>query len=214
MDKKNIINLINILKKYIDENDLKFILDGINNFINYDKILIEYSIKYIYDNKDQKKEERILFGLNYKQDDYYKYFSFLNIMPHDIQNFKDNVYLSYDKSNNKKKIYFERIGTGILCYEYINNIIYNIKNYFVLKNLSFSIYNYIPDSLKKILKDNYSDIFYIKNKDLHIFHFKLIKNIKYNEDFNCIIIGIAFDINYNIKYHTYYLRLNSLFNYI
>jgi len=39
MDKKDIINLINILKKYIDENDLKFVIDGINNFINYDKIL-------------------------------------------------------------------------------------------------------------------------------------------------------------------------------
>jgi len=97
MDKKNIINLINILKKYIDENDLKFIIDGINNFINYDNILIEYSIKYIYDNNHQKKEERILFGLNYNKDDYYKYFNFLNIMPFNIQNFNDNVYFNYDK---------------------------------------------------------------------------------------------------------------------
>jgi hypothetical protein len=214
MDKKNIINLINILKKYIDENDLKFIMDGINNFINYDRILIEYSIKYIYDNKEQKTEERILFGLKYNHDDYNKYFSFLNVNPVDIQNFNDNVYFSYDKSNKKKKIYFEKNNIGGFCIEYKNNIIETIKNYYAINNLPSHIYNYIPTSLTNIIKDNYVSILTFFNKDLHIYQFILKNVINYNDDFDCSVIGIAFDNIYNIKYHTYYLRSkNSLFSY-
>ena len=35
MNKKNLVNIINILKKYINADELKFIIDGLNNFINY-----------------------------------------------------------------------------------------------------------------------------------------------------------------------------------
>ena len=59
MDKKKIENCINILKKYVDNDEIQFILDGISTFNNYNNFLIEYSIKYIYKDKQHKTEKRI-----------------------------------------------------------------------------------------------------------------------------------------------------------
>ena len=56
---------------------------------------------------------------------------------------------------------------------------------------------------------NYISILNFINKDLYIYQFILTNVIKYNDDFDCYVIGIAFDNNYNIKYHTYYLRLKN-----
>ena len=214
MNIKNIINTIKILNKYINDDELKFIIDGITQFITYDNIFFEYSIKHIYDKKEQKTEKRILFGLNYKPNDHKKYFDFMNIEQFDIKNYKDAIYFGYDKSNNLKKIYFEKIGVGLVCHEYINNKLNNIKNYHTIKNISDNILNFIPESLKILLKDNYSDIFYFINKNLHIYQFKIKNSINYNDDFYCSVISLAFDNDNNIKYHTYYLRLKDVSMYI
>ena len=47
------------------------------------------------------------------------------------------------------------------------------------------------------------------NKNLHIYQFKLKNILSYNDDFYCSVISIAFDNDYNIKYHTYYLRFKD-----
>ena len=108
MDLKKLLLFLIILKKYINDDELNFLLDGIVTFNNYDKILIEYSIKYNYVNNKHNKEDRILFSLKYNDDDYNKYFDFLNVKPVDIQDYNDSVYFSIDKSKNIKKIYFEK----------------------------------------------------------------------------------------------------------
>ena len=210
MNIKKIKNIIEILKKYIDDDELKFIIDGITQFITYDNIFIEYSIKYIYDKNEHKIENRILFGLIYKQEDHKKYFDFMNIDIFDIKDYNDVVYFGYDKSNNVKKIYFEKIYVGLVCYEYTNNKLNNIKNYHIIKNISHNILNFVPESLRNLLKYNYSDIFYFINKNLQIYQFKLKDILNYNDDFYCSIISLAFDNDNNIKYHTYYLRFKDL----
>jgi len=202
--KKNL--LIKYYNKYISEKELNFLLDGINTFNNYDNFLVEYSIKYNYVNNKHVKEDRILFGLKYREEDYNKYFNFLNVKPVDIKDYKNNVYFSIDKSKNISKIYFEKNSIGGFCNEYKNNLLDNVKEYRFIDDISFDLYNYIPISLKNILKDNYKGLLSFINKDLHIYQFILKKLIKYNDDFNCHVISICFDNNHNIKYHTYYLR--------
>jgi hypothetical protein len=209
MDIKKIINIIEILKKYINNDELKFIIDGITQFITYDNMIIEYSIKHIYDKNEHKIENRIGFGIKYNQEDHKKYFDFMNIDQIDIKDYKDCVYFGYDKSNNVKRIYFEKIYVGLVCYEYINNKLNNIKNYHIIKNISNNILNFVPESLRILLEDKYSEIFYFTNKNLHIYQFKLNYILNYNDDFNCAVISLAFDNDNNIKYHTYYLRFKD-----
>jgi len=202
--------LISILQKYLNKDDLNFIINGLLTFNNYKNFLIEYSIKHIFDKKEVKIENRILFGLDYRKEDHNKYFNFMNIEPFDIKDYKDAVYFGIDKSNNMKKIYFEKAFVGLICNEYVNDKFHNNKIYQRTKIISDNILNHIPESLKNLLKDNYNNIFYFIKKDLHIYQFKLKKILNYNEDFICSVISLAFDNNYNIKYHTYYLRLNDL----
>jgi hypothetical protein len=209
MDKKKIKNCINILKKYINDDELKFIVDGFNTFNTYENFLIEYSIKYIYKDNQHKTEKRILFGLNYKESDRDKYFKFMNIEPFDIKDLKNAIYFGYDKTNNLKKLYFEKLGVGGLCYEYKNNTFDNLKKYYLLKNISDEIFNYIPESLTKIIRNNYINILYFKNKNMHVYQFQINYKLDYNEDFYCSVICIAFDNDYNIKYHTFYLRFKD-----
>jgi hypothetical protein len=206
MDLKKLLLFLIILKKYINEDELNFLLDGIKTFNNYDKILIEYSIKYNYVNNKHIKEDRILFSLKYNDVDYNKYFDFLNVKPVDIQDYKDSVYFSIDKSKNIKKIYFEKKKFGGFCNEYKDNLLDNVKNYKYIDNISSDMYNYIPPCLKKIIIDNTLTILNFKNKYLDVYQFILKDPIKYNEDFDCYVISICFDNDYNIKYHTYYLR--------
>ena len=213
MDIKKLLEFLIILKKYINDVELNFLLDGIKTFNNYDKILIEYSIKYNYIDNKHVKEDRILFGLKYNEDDHDKYFNFFNIKPFDIQDNKNSVYFSIDKSKNIKKIYFQKKNVGGFCNEYKDNLLDNVKNYKYIDNISSDIYNYIPTTLKDIIKNNLS-ILNFKNKDLDIYQFILKEPIKYNDDFNCYVISICFDNKYNIKYHTYYLRnINFAYTY-
>jgi len=206
MDLEKLLLFLIILKKYINDDELNFLLDGIKTFYNYDKILIEYSIKYNYVNNKHIKEDRILFGLKYNNDDQDKYFNFLNIKPIDVKENIDSVYFSIDKSKNIKKIYFFEEKIGGICNEYKDDLLDNVKNYKYIDNISSDIYNYIPLCLKKIIIENTLIILYFKNKDLDIYQFILKDPIKYNEDFDCYVISICFDNDYNIKYHTYYLR--------
>ena len=201
--------LIYILNKYLNKNDLNFIIKGLLTFNNYNNFLIEYSIKHIFNKNKVNLEKRILFGLEYINKDHNKYFDFMNIEPFDIKDYKDGVYFGIDKSNNMKKIYFEKAATGLICNEYINDKLDNVKIYHFLKNISDNILKYIPESLKNILKDNYESIFYFIKKNLHVYQFKIKKVLNYNEDFHCGVISIAFDNNNNIKYHTFYLRLKD-----
>jgi len=210
MEIKKMFKLISILQKYLNKDDLYFIINGLIAFNDYKNILIEYSIKHIFDKNEVKLENRILFGLKYKDKDHNKYFNFMNIEPFDIKDYKDAVYFGIDKSNNMKKIYFEKAFVGLICNEYVNDKFHNNKIYQRTKIISDNILNHIPESLKNLLKDNYNNIFYFIKKDLHIYQFKLKKILNYNEDFICSVISLAFDNNYNIKYHTYYLRLNDL----
>ena len=85
MDNKKIKNIINTLRKYINNDEIQFIIDGFNTFNTYENFLIEYSIKYVYKDNQHKTEKRILFGLNYKECDKEKYFKFMNIEPFDIK---------------------------------------------------------------------------------------------------------------------------------
>jgi len=209
MDKKKIENCINILKKYVENDEIQFILNGISTFDNYNNFLIEYSIKYIYKDKQRKIEKRILFGLNYREHDREKYFKFMDIEPFNVEGLKNAVYFGYDKANNLKKIYFEKSGFGGLCYEYVNNIFNNLKKYYVIKNISDDIFNYMPKSLSYIIKNNYINIGYFVNKNLYVYQFQLDYKLDYNEDFYCSVISIAFDVDYNIKYHTFYLRFKD-----
>jgi hypothetical protein len=209
MDKKKIENCINILKKYINDDELKFIVDGFNTFNTYENFLIEYSIKYVYKENQHKTEKRILFGLNYKESDRDKYFKFMNIEPFDIKDLKNAIYFGYDKTNNLKKLYFEKLGVGGLCYEYKNNTFDNLKKYYLLKNISDEIFNYIPESITKIIRNNCINILYFKNKNMHVYQFQINYKLDYNEDFYCSVICIAFDNDYNIKYHTFYLRFKD-----
>jgi len=179
-------------------------------FLFLSNIFFEYSIKYIYDKNEHKIENRILFGIKYKQDDHKKYFDFMNIDQIDIKDYKDIVYFAYDKSNNIKKIYFEKDYVGLICYEYTNNKLNNIKNYHNIKILSNNILNFVPESLRNLLEDKYSNIFYFINKNLHIYQFKLNNILNYNDDFDCSVISLAFDNDNNIKYHTYYLRFKDI----
>jgi hypothetical protein len=208
MNIKKMENCINILRKYINDDELKFIIDGYNTFSNYDNFLIEYSIKYIYKDKRHKIEKRILFGLNYRECDREKYFKFMNIEPFDVKDFKNAIYFGYDKTNNMKKLYFEKLDFGGLCYEFVNNTFNNLKKYYLLKKISDEIFNYIPESLSNIIK-NYINILYFKNKNIHVYQFQIDYKLDYNEDFYCSVISIAFDNNYNIKYHTFYLRFKD-----
>jgi hypothetical protein len=41
---------------------------------------------------------------------------------------------------------------------------------------------------------------------MHVYQFQINYKLDYNEDFYCSVISIAFDNDYNIKYHTFYLR--------
>jgi hypothetical protein len=207
MEIKKMFKLIYILNKYLNKDDLNFIISGLLTFNNYNNLLIEYSIKHIFDKNKVNLEKRILFGLYYKKEDHDKYFNFMKVEPFDIKDYRDGVYFGIDKINNMKKIYFEKASVGLICNEYINDKLDNVKIYHFLKNISDNILKYIPKSLKNILKDNYESIFYFIKKNLHIYQFKLKKVINYNEDFNCGVISLAFDNNYNIKYHTFYLRL-------
>ena len=209
MDKKKIIKIINILHKYINADELIFILDGLITFNKYKNFFIEYSIKHIFENDEVNIEKRILFGLNYIDTDRDKYFNFMNIEPFDIKDYKNAVYFGYDKTNNIKKIYFEKINVGLICNEYVNDKLNNVKIYHTKKNISDNILNYVPESLRNILKDNYDKIFYFINKNLHIYQFKLKNILNYNDDFYCSVISLAFDNDYNIKYHTFYLRLKD-----
>jgi hypothetical protein len=209
MDKKKIIKIINILHKYINADELIFMLDGLITFNNYKNFFIEYSIKHIFENDEVNIEKRILFGLNYIDTDRDKYFNFMNIEPFDIKDYKNAVYFGYDKTNNIKKIYFEKINVGLICNEYVNDKLNNVKIYHTKKNISDNILNYVPESLRNILKDNYDKIFYFINKNLHIYQFKLKNILNYNDDFYCSVISLAFDNDYNIKYHTFYLRLKD-----
>jgi len=209
MDKKKIIKIINILHKYINADELIFMLDGLITFNNYKNFFIEYSIKHIFENDEVNIEKRILFGLNYIDTDRDKYFNFMNIEPFDIKDYKNAVYFGYDKTNNIKKIYFEKINVGLICNEYVNDKLNNVKIYHTKKNISDNILNCVPESLRNILKDNYDKIFYFINKNLHIYQFKLKNILNYNDDFYCSVISLAFDNDYNIKYHTFYLRLKD-----
>ena len=209
MDKKKIENTINILKKYINDDELNFIIDGFNTFNTYNNFLIEYSIKYVFKDNQHKIEKRILFGLNYKECDRDKYFKFMNIESFDIKDLKNAIYFGYDKTNNLKKLYFEKLDFGGLCYEYKNNTFDNLKKYYLLKNISDEIFNYIPESLTKIIKNNYTNILYFENKNMHVYQFQINYKLDYNEDFYCSVICIAFDTDYNIKYHTFYLRFKD-----
>jgi hypothetical protein len=209
MDKKKIIKIINILHKYINADELIFMLDGLITFNNYKNFFIEYSIKHIFENDEVNIEKRILFGLNYIDTDHDKYFNFMNIEPFDIKDYKNAVYFGYDKTNNIKKIYFEKINVGLICNEYVNDKLNNVKIYHTKKNISDNILNCVPESLRNILKDNYDKIFYFINKNLHIYQFKLKNILNYNDDFYCSVISLAFDNDYNIKYHTFYLRLKD-----
>jgi hypothetical protein len=209
MDKKKIENCTNILQKYIDDDEIQFILDGISTFNNYNNFLIEYSIKYIYKDKQHKIEKRILFGLNYRENDREKYFKFMDIEPFNVNGLKNAIYFGYDKTNNLKKLYFEKSGFGGLCYEYVDNKFNNLKKYYVLKNISNEIFNYIPESLSNIIKNNYINIGYFVNKNLYVYQFQINYILDYNEDFYCSVISIAFDKDYNIKYHTFYLRFKD-----
>jgi hypothetical protein len=209
MDNKKIKNIINTLRKYINNDEIQFIIDGFNTFNTYENFLIEYSIKYVYKDNQHKTEKRILFGLNYKECDREKYFKFMNIEPFDIKDLKNAIYFGYDKTNNLKKLYFEKLDFGGLCYEYKNNTFDNLKKYYLLKNISDEIFNYIPESLVKIIKYNYTNILYFNNKNMHVYQFQINYKLDYNEDFYCSVISIAFDNDYNIKYHTYYLRFKD-----
>lgn len=209
MEIKKIFKLIYILQKYLNKDDLNFIIKGLLTFNNYKNFLIEYSIKHIFDINKVNLEKRILFGLEYKEKDHNKYFNFMNIEPYDIKDYKDAIYFGYDKSNNMKKIYFEKAFVGLICNEYVNNKLNNVKIYEAKKNISDNILNHVPESLKKLLKDNYDSIYYFIKKDLHIYQFKLKNILYYNEDFVCSVISLAFDNNYNINYHTYYLRFKD-----
>lgn len=209
MDKKKMENCINILKKYITEDELKFIIDGMKTFNTYDNFLIEYSIKYLYKDERHITEKRILFGLNYRENDKDKYFKFMNIEPFDIKDLKNAIYFGYDKTNNLKKLYFEKLGFGGLCYEYKNNKFDNLKKYFLIKNISNEIFSYMPESLSNIIKNNYINILYFENKNMHVYQFQISYKLDYNEDFYCSIISVAFDYDYNIKYHTFYLRFKD-----
>lgn len=209
MDKKKIDNCIHTLKKYVDNDEIKFILDGINTFNTYHNFLIEYSIKYVYKDNHHEIEKRILFGLNYREHDREKYFEFMGIEPFNVEGLKNAIYFGYDKTNNLKKIYFEKSGFGGLCYEYVNNIFNNLKKYYVIKNISDDIFNRMPKSLSKIIKNNYMNIGYFVNKNLYVYQFQLDYKLDYNEDFYCSVISIAFDEDYNIKYHTFYLRFKD-----
>ena len=214
MEIKKKIKLISILQKYLNKNDLIFIINGLLTFNDYENLLIEYSIKHIFYKNEVKLENRILFGLKYKDKDHNKYFNFMNIEPYDIKDYKDSVYFGYDKSNNMKKIYFEKVHVGLICNEYINDKLDNVKIYQTINFISDSILNFVPESLKNLLKDNYDNIFYFIKKNLHIYQFKLKKILNYNEDFICSVISLAFDDNNNIKYHTFYLRLNDIYYYL
>jgi len=209
MDNKKIKNIINTLRKYINNDEIQFIIDGFNTFNTYENFLIEYSIKYVYKDNQHKTEKRILFGLNYKECDREKYFKFMNIEPFDIKDLKNAIYFGYDKTNNLKKLYFEKLDYGGLCYEYKNNTFDNLKKYYLLKNISDEIFNYIPESLVNIIKYNYTNILYFTNKNMHVYQFQINYKLDYNEDFYCSVICIAFDNDYNIKYHTYYLRFKD-----
>ena len=209
MDNKKIKNIINTLRKYVNNDEIQFIIDGFNTFNTYENFLIEYSIKYVYKDNQHKTEKRILFGLNYKECDREKYFKFMNIEPFDIKDLKNAIYFGYDKTNNLKKLYFEKLDYGGLCYEYKNNTFDNLKKYYLLKNISDEIFNYIPESLVNIIKYNYTNILYFTNKNMHVYQFQINYKLDYNEDFYCSVICIAFDNDYNIKYHTYYLRFKD-----
>ena len=209
MDNKKIKNIINTLRKYINNDEIQFIIDGFNTFNTYENFLIEYSIKYVYKDNQHKTEKRILFGLNYKECDREKYFKFMNIEPFDIKDLKNAIYFGYDKTNNLKKLYFEKLDYGGLCYEYKNNTFDNLKKYYILTNISDEIFNYIPESLSNIIKNNYTNILYFTNKNMHVYQFQINYKLDYNEDFYCSVICIAFDNDYNIKYHTYYLRFKD-----
>ena len=126
MEIKKMIKIISILYKYINQDELKFIMNGLLQFNNYNNFFIEYSIKHIFENNEVNLEKRILFGLNYKDTDHNKYFDFMNIEPFDIKDHKDAVYFGYDKSNNIKKIYFEKMDFGLICNEYVNDKLNNV----------------------------------------------------------------------------------------
>jgi len=209
MDIKKKEDCINILKKYVDDEEIKFLIDGFKEFNDYN-FAVEFSIKYRYKNNQQNKEKRIIFNLDYKKCDINRYFNFLDITPFKIDDSKiTTVHFGIDKTNNIKKLYFEKELSGI-CYEYKNNIFNDIKKYYRLDFISDKIFNYIPESLTKIIKKYLSFTAYIERKNLYIYDFMMEKKLEFNEDLYFNGISIGFDNNYNIKYHTYYLTLKLL----
>jgi hypothetical protein len=205
---KNKEKVINILKKYVDDNEIKFTIDGIEKFNDYEDICIEFSIKYRYKNNQHNIEKRIVFNLDYKKCDINRYFDFLNITPFKIYDDSNIAYVHFgiDRTNNIKKLYFEKENFGI-AYEYKNNILNDIKKYYRLDFIPDEILKYIPESLSKLIKKYYLSAVYVEKKNLYIYDFIMKKKLEFNEDLYLNSISIGFDNNNNIKYHTYYFKL-------
>lgn len=205
---------MDIIRKYFSQKDVDFILSVHKEFGQ--KLFFEYSDKFIYSSSGtQNVEKRYVVGIkcdNTKQD---KYFTFMNITPMKLD--ADDyytVFMGYDVSNNFKKIYFEN-GYGLVGYEVDNNKI-NKRQYTRSHTIPDKVLQSMPEYMQNMVKSNIRVIFIRDEKNKLVYYFTLKNAIEYNEDFSCWIFAVAFDKNWKILHHTFYLRLKKIYedNYI
>ena len=196
------------LKKYFTRKDIDFINSVYMTFNQ--RIFFECSDKIIPSRNDtQNIEKRYIVGIKYDDSKINKYFTFMDIAPVKLEaNNYHSVYLGHDISNNIKKLYFEN-DNGIICYEVTNNII-NVKHYTKTEIIPDKVLQSIPKLLRNIIYDNINVLFVCKNKKKETYHFQLKNALEYNKDFVCGVIAVAFNANWNILYHTYYLRIKEI----
>lgn len=196
------------LKKYFTRKDIDFVNSVYTTFNQ--RIFFECSDKIIPSNNGtQKTEKRYIVGIKCDNTMSDKYFTFMNVSPIKLEaDDYHSVYLGYDISNNIKKIYFEN-DNGIICYEITNNIV-KVKHYTKTVIIPDKVLQSIPESLRIVVRDNISVLFVCRSKNKKTYYFQLQNALEYNQDFVCGVIAVAFDTNWNILYHTYYLRIKEI----
>jgi len=193
------------LKKYFDEKDLEFIKKA-QTFFNK-KLFFECSFKIM---NNDKVDKRYIIGLQYNKDNLENYWKFMDVKPIKTPlNHYDIIYMGLDLSNNLKKIYFEKNNYGGHCFEVLNEKV-NLKSYYLIDKIPDEIFNILPKSLLAILNNNINFVAKCSKDKITVYHIALKKKVDYNDDFELRVMSLAFDENYNILYHTYYVRLKDI----
>lgn len=199
---------MDIVEKYFSKKDIEFIQSVRKEFDQ--KLFFECSDKFIYSSCGIRSiEKRFIVGIKCDNTKIDKYFAFMNIKQMKLDESEYNtVYMGRDISNNFKKIYFENCH-GIVCFEVDNNQI-DVKKYTRTYTIPDKVLQSMPEQFQKIVKSNTGVHYVCNNQNRTTYHFILKNAVKYNEDFSCWVFSIAYDENWKILYHTYYLRLKKI----